>query len=87
MNVSETNTVTTGTSTEFYVSGAPNGSRAYILAIDEAVIVQSAGNTSAIDATDFLSKIYDSRMNLVGSDAKTWPCADMFVKKDISPIS
>jgi CD109 antigen len=84
MNVSETNTVTTGTSTEFYVSGAPNGSRAYILAIDEAVIVQSAGNTSAIDATDFLSKIYDSRMNLVGSDAKTWPCADMFVKKDIS---
>ena len=55
-NVSETNVVSTGTDIKFTIGGAPDGARSYILAIDEAVVIQSGGNTSCFKSDDVFVK-------------------------------
>ena len=82
-NVSETNVVSTGTDIKFTIGGAPNGARSYILAIDEAVVIQSGGNTSALDATTFLSNVYGSRTNTLHANSETWPCDTTYNENDI----
>ena len=82
-NVSETNVVATGTDITFTIIGASDGARSYILAIDEAVVIQSGGNTSALEATTVLSSVYDAKTNTLDASSNTRPCDATYNDNDI----
>ena len=81
-NVSETNVVATGTDIKFTVAGVPEGARSYILAIDEAVVIQSGRNTSALDATTFLADVFGAKTNTLDASSETWPCDTTYNEND-----